>query len=193
MAKTAIAPRASQGAQSRQLSLQMKEQVGFLLRKAYQRNMTIFQSLCPDRKLTAMQAAALVSLIDIGPCSLTTLGGQAAMDPATTRGVVDRLLERKLVSISTDSIDRRKVIVKIQPSGLKLIEEMLPIFAQIAENTMAQLNAAERVALVLLLQKVGYGDGETGGSEMPAIFPSGRARKATLAEPGGRNKKMAYK
>jgi DNA-binding MarR family transcriptional regulator len=160
MAKTAIAPRASRAAQPRQMPLQMKEQVGFLLRKAYQRNMTIFQNLCPDRKLTAMQAAALVSLIDIGPCSLSALGSRAAMDPATTRGVVDRLLERKLVSLSTDRIDRRKVIVKIKPSGRKLIDEMLPVFDRIADDTMAQLNSAERVVLVTLLQKVGYGDEE---------------------------------
>jgi DNA-binding MarR family transcriptional regulator len=137
-----------------------REQVGFLLRKAYQRNMAIWQANSIDPQLTSVQAAVLSTLWDIGPCSLTELGREAAMDPATTRGVVDRLHERKMISLMSDVADARKVIVRLQPSGRKLIASMRPALRRIADLTMARLNPAERIALVFLLKRVAFGEDE---------------------------------
>jgi DNA-binding MarR family transcriptional regulator len=136
-------------------------QVGFLLRKAYQRNMVIFQQHTPVPQLTSMQAATLMVLLDESPCSLTTLGRAAAMDPATTRGVVERLHERELVSLVSDSKDKRKVMVQLVKRGQQLAQDMVPILTRIADETTKSLNDAERIALTYLLEKIANGDDET--------------------------------
>lgn len=137
-----------------------ERQVGFLLRKAYQRNMVIFQKHTPIAQLTSMQTAALIVLLEHNLCSLTDLGRAAAMDPATTRGVVERLHERDLVSLLSDSRDKRKVMVQLEKRGRQVAQEMVPILVKIADETMKPLNDAERVALAYLLQKIA--DGENG-------------------------------
>jgi len=135
----------------------LDRQVGFLLRKASQRNLAIFQKRAPAPSLTSVQAAALVVLLDYSPCSLTTLGRAAAMDPATTRGVAERLSEKGWVSLVPDTKDKRKVMVRLEKKGRHLAIDLVPILYAIADETMEPLNEAERVALVYLLGKISNG------------------------------------
>jgi MarR family transcriptional regulator, lower aerobic nicotinate degradation pathway regulator len=128
--------------------------IGFLLRKAYQRNMTIFQRSCTDPQLTSVQLATLNVLAASGPCSLTVLGREAATDPATTRGVVERLKDRDFISLSSDPGDRRKVIVTLRAAGKRCVDAMVPVLPRISEETMQALNVAERIALQYLLTKL---------------------------------------
>lgn len=138
----------------------LDKQVGFLLRKASQRNLTIFQKHAPAQGLTSVQAAALIVLLDFSPCSLTTLGRAAAMDPATTRGVAERLSEKGWVSLVSDSRDKRKVMVKLEKKGRQFALALVPVLYTIADETLEPLNEAERVALVYLLSKVASGSDE---------------------------------
>jgi MarR family transcriptional regulator, lower aerobic nicotinate degradation pathway regulator len=135
----------------------LDKQVGFLLRKASQRNLTLFQKHSPVASLTSVQAASLIVLIDQSPCSLTTLGRAAAMDPATTRGVAERLSEKGWVSLVADSKDKRKVMVKLEKKGRQFALDLIPILHAIAAETLEPLNEAEQVALVYLLGKIGHG------------------------------------
>ena len=135
----------------------LDKQVGFLLRKASQRNLTIFQKLAPVPSLTSVQAAALIVLVDHSPCSLTTLGRAAAMDPATTRGVAERLSEKGWVSLVSDSRDKRKVMVKLEKKGRQFALDLIPVLNRIADETLSPLNEAERIALVYLLDRVANG------------------------------------
>ena len=139
----------------------LDRQVGFLLRKASQRNLTIFQKHAPAQGLTSVQAAALIVLLDYSPCSLTTLGRAAAMDPATTRGVAERLSEKGWVSLVADAKDKRKVMVRLEKKGRQFALDLVPVLYAIADETLDPLNEAERVALVYLLEKVANGASET--------------------------------
>ncbi len=76
------------------------------------------------------------------------------MDPATTRGVVDRLSKRKMVSLLDDETDRRKVILRLEEAGRQFVERMMPIIPKIAYATLSPLNVAEQVALEYLLVKM---------------------------------------
>lgn len=140
----------------------LDKQVGFLLRKASQRNLTIFQKRAPVPSLTSVQAAALVALLDYSPCSLTTLGRAAAMDPATTRGVAERLSEKGWVSLVADTKDKRKVMVKLEKKGRQFARDLVPVLYAIADETMEPLNEAERVSLVYLLGKISNGPDDAG-------------------------------
>jgi DNA-binding MarR family transcriptional regulator len=129
-------------------------QIGFLIRKFYQKNQAIWQQLCVDDQMTSVQSAALSVVYRDGPCSLTDLGRAAAMDPATTRGVVERLRVRGMISLIDDPADRRKVIVQLEPAARDYLAAMAPNMPRIAEATLSPLNPAERLALDFLLRKV---------------------------------------
>lgn len=135
------------------------EQVGHLLRKAYQRHMAIFQQNVGDSQLTAVQFVTLCAVRDHGPSSLTELVKATAVDQATIRGIVERLKARDLITLEPDPEDRRKVIVGLSDSGRQRVEETVPHAAHITELTMSNLNPAERVAVLFLLRKM-IGDGE---------------------------------
>ena len=97
-------------------------QIGFLLRKAYQRNSTIFLEQVPG-KLTTTQFSIMHRLAEDGPMSQNLLGRSVAMDGATTKGVVDRLIARDLLATRRDPADRRRHLVSLTPRGVKLIDE----------------------------------------------------------------------
>lgn len=136
------------------------EQVGHLLRKAYQRHLSIFQENASDPALTSVQFVTLRALQEAGPMSQSELVKATAIDQATIRGILDRLKARKLISLSRDSTDGRKVIASIQPAGEAVLHDMVPRAREISELTVKPLNVAERVALLYLLRKIGDGESE---------------------------------
>jgi DNA-binding MarR family transcriptional regulator len=79
------------------------------------------------------------------------------MDPATTRGVAERLSEKGWVSLVSDSRDKRKVMVKLEKKGRQFALDLIPVLNRIADETLSPLNEAERIALVYLLDRVANG------------------------------------
>lgn len=130
------------------------EQVGHLLRKAYQRHTAIFQRHCSDSQLTAIQFVTLCTVMERGASSLTEIVRATDIDPATIRGVIKRLKVREWVTLATDPADQRKVMVAITDAGEALVESMIPVAHQITDQTMGKLNPAERIALLHLLEKM---------------------------------------
>ncbi|URD45486.1 MarR family winged helix-turn-helix transcriptional regulator (plasmid) [Pseudomonas sp. BYT-5] len=135
-------------------SYDVTEQIGHLLRKAYQRHTAIFQQNACDPQLTSIQFVTLCALRDHGPSSQAELVKATAVDQATIRGIVERLKARNLVALSPDQEDRRKVIVDLTAAGNEVLDAMTPCARQISELTMDSLNAAERVAILFLLRKM---------------------------------------
>lgn len=129
-------------------------QIGHLLRRAYQRHVAVFQETMPDSRLTGAQFSVLCVLRDYGSVSMSEICRATAIDQATVRGIIERLKVRQLIATSADAVDRRKVIVALEPAGAALLEQVTPAAHRVSELTMAQLNGAERVALVYLLRKI---------------------------------------
>lgn len=130
------------------------EQVGHLLRRAYQRHTALFQQFIPDTQLTAAQFVVLCAVEQSGACSLSEIVKQTAIDQATVRGVIDRLKSRHLLAVRHDQTDRRKVLVSLTPEGVELVQTMVPFACDISEKTFKGFNPAERMALVYLLNKM---------------------------------------
>lgn len=143
------------------------EQVGHLLRRAYQRHVAIFQQTIPDSQLTAAQFVVMCAVREQGSCSLSEIARATAIDQATVRGIIERLKARELIVVSHDATDRRKVVVLVTPAGLALIDETVPFARDITEQTFGDLNPAERVALLFLLRKMSD-NGSDGSSPDPA-------------------------
>lgn len=131
---------------------QFSEQIGHLLRRAYQRHLAIFQANASDPQVTSMQFVTLCALRDNGPSSQTDLIRITGIDQATIRGIIHRLKGRALVGDGTDEGDRRKVVVHLTKAGERLLDEMIPCARRITELTFGDLNPAERVALDFILR-----------------------------------------
>ncbi|OTP67205.1 MarR family winged helix-turn-helix transcriptional regulator [Caballeronia sordidicola] len=133
---------------------EVSEQIGHLLRKAYQRHLFIFGRSIDDPQLTAVQSAVLSASRKLGPSSMSDLGKATAFDAATVRGIIERLRARDLIELRTNRDDRRKVIVQLTQAGEELVEGVTPVARRISELTMSDLNDAERVAVLYLLRKL---------------------------------------
>src|SRR5712671_7972164 len=131
----------------------LDDQVGFLLRVAMQRHTSIFMSRIV-KGLTQTQFAALAKLADVGPCSQNQLGRLIYLDAATTKGVVDRLQVRRLISVCPDPHDRRRRAITLTPAGRAIADDAAQVAHQITRQTLAPLTAAEQKSALRLLKKL---------------------------------------
>lgn len=135
-------------------SYHFSEQVGHLLRRAYQHHVAIFQQHISDSQLTAAQFVTMCAIQEHGTCSLSDIVKTTAIDQATIRGIIERLKLRELIVLSHDAADRRKVLVTLSDAGTSLVKSTVPHAADISEATFGKLNPAERVAIMFLLRKM---------------------------------------
>jgi DNA-binding MarR family transcriptional regulator len=132
----------------------LSDQIGHLLRRAYQRHTAIFQRRISDLDVTAIQFAVLVAVRDGGTMPLTRIGAATAIDPATLRGVVSRLGERDLIVSHNDEADRRQRLISLTPKGRELVARLVPDAIEITRETLSPLNPAEVLAIGFLLKKL---------------------------------------
>ena len=160
MPKTSSTPAksASQAASTILGGYDFSEQVGHLLRRAYQRHTALFQQVIPDTQLTGAQWVVLCAVEASAACSLSDIVKQTAIDQATARGIIDRLKSRHLLVVRQDERDRRKVLVSLTPERKSLVQSTVPFAFEITEKTFQGFNPAERTALVYLLNKMCLSD-----------------------------------
>lgn len=132
----------------------LEDQVGFYLRRAGQRHAAIFAQHMTDA-LTPTQWAALVKLAEYESLSQNLLGRETAMDAATIKGVVDRLLKRGFVKTGPDPEDGRRMRVSITRDGVATVARGIAAATAITAETLAPLDDAERRTLVELLRRIG--------------------------------------
>ena len=128
-------------------------QVGFFLRQANQRHVAIFAAMMGDR-LTTTQWAALSKLKEIQPSSQNQLGRETAMDVATIKGVVDRLVARGLVRTAADPNDGRRLVLSLTDEGLATIQRNVETASAVTDETLLPLTSGERMMLIELLRKI---------------------------------------
>jgi DNA-binding MarR family transcriptional regulator len=128
-------------------------QVGFMLRQVNQRHTTIFADRIGE-ELTPMQWAVLSKLKEVGATSQNLLGRLVAMDAATVKGVVDRLLRRGLLHAAADPTDGRRVFIDLTRNGEALVERLIGAAIRVTEETLAPLTAEERTILMRLLDRL---------------------------------------
>ncbi len=144
-------PRATRGRRSPVYRLD--EQIGFILRQAYQRNSVLFTEQFAD-ELTPTQWAAIAKLGEVGGCSQNHLGRLIAMDAATVKGVVDRLMKRGLVESAPNATDRRRLLLTLSAAGRKAFEKGAARAQQVSLSTLKPLKSTEQAALLRLLKRL---------------------------------------
>jgi DNA-binding MarR family transcriptional regulator len=131
----------------------MEDQVGFLMRVAMQRHTSIFTSRMVGG-LTQTQFAALAKLVEVDTCSQNHLGRLIYLDAATIKGVVDRLVIRKLVTLHDNPKDRRRSMIALTKAGRRIAEEAIAVAHQITSETLIPLKRVQQRQIVRLLKKM---------------------------------------
>jgi MarR family transcriptional regulator, lower aerobic nicotinate degradation pathway regulator len=131
----------------------LDKQVGFILRQAMQRHISIFSERIGN-ELTPRQFAALARLYQGGPLSQNRLGRYTAMDVATIKGVVDRLTQRGFTKVQPDPGDGRLLVVQLTSKGREVVESAIPRAFEISEETLSPLTKKERTTFMRLLRKL---------------------------------------
>lgn len=130
------------------------DQIGHLLRRAYQRHVAIFRETVPDAQLTAAQFVVLCAVRDHPRSQVQAIVKTTAIDEPTVRGVVERLKWRQLVTVTHEPGDARRMEVELAPAGAALVAETVPVAERITELTYGNLDGDERRTLVGLLRKM---------------------------------------
>lgn len=130
------------------------DQIGHLLRRAYQRHAAIFQQTVPDSQLTAAQFVVLCAVRDGEPSLVSAVVQATAIDEASVRGIVERLKWRELLVVASDPGDGRKMTLSLTPEGRAMIEKTIPFAQQISEHTFGNLDSSQRAAIMDLLRKM---------------------------------------
>lgn len=131
---------------------QLEDQVGYKLRLASQRHLEIFSRHLPD--MTPTQFSILVRLRDVGEVSQNQLGRFVAMDAATTKGVISRLIDRNLVQSRQDGADLRRLQISLTFEGQAKVQAAIDQALVITAETTENLTKRELARLLKLLDKL---------------------------------------
>ena len=133
----------------------LEDQVGHLLRRANQRHTALFAKRFASYDLTPLQFAVLMKLAE-HPDGLSQnhLGRLTAMDPNTTQGVAQRLLERDLINRLQSTEDRRRFVLSLTQAGQKLTHELVAQGIEIRAETLEPLSESEQQEFLNLLKRL---------------------------------------
>ncbi|XDZ68063.1 MarR family winged helix-turn-helix transcriptional regulator [Alphaproteobacteria bacterium LSUCC0226] len=131
---------------------QLDDQVGYKLRLASQRHLEIFSRQLPD--ITPTQFSVLVRLREVGEVSQNQLGRLVAMDAATTKGVIARLMDRGLLRARQDTDDMRRLQISLTDVGQAAVEAAIITAKDITKETTERLTSREVARLLSLLDKL---------------------------------------
>ena len=136
----------------------VESQIGFLLRRAHQRQTAIWQGCMAEgvgeRELTPRQFSALVKVVTHDRVTQNQLGRMVAMDPATIQGVVRRLIVRGMVARALDPMDRRTAVLTPTEAGIDLARRGVAHARRASAETLAPLTPDERRTLLDLLARM---------------------------------------
>ena len=97
--------------------------------------------------LTYNQYKALLSLSDIGPCTLNTLSRELEVATSSASQMVDRLVVMDLVQRSTADGDRRSIILTTSTRGEELLETVKEEILHRYQELFRHLGASEQANL----------------------------------------------
>ena len=131
-------------------------------------------------ELTMPQVRALFALLRNGDSRMGTLASHLGVSLSSATGLVDRLVEKRLVERWVDPEDRRSVLCRLADDGRELAEKLLYIRRNWWEDRLSQLTEAEacqaQEGLRSLLNGLERLDAE---DENPPIEPPTSPKKAT--------------
>ncbi len=112
--------------------------------------------LVPQESATVSRSefALLQFLAEQGPSNMSDLSSHIGLALSSTTGVVNRLVERRLVERTRPADDRRTVRVKLTAAGRRALEGFHADRTTMGRGMLERLDARERQALLNLFRKM---------------------------------------
>jgi DNA-binding MarR family transcriptional regulator len=104
--------------------------------------------------LTAPQLAALQSVGQLQPISVSGVARAIHLSLATVTGIFNRLENRGLVKRSRDERDRRTVVVELTRTGSELLASAPSLLQDRFRSELAKLEQWEQTQLLASLQRI---------------------------------------
>lgn len=109
---------------------------------------------CARHGITATQLNVLKLLQTVGDLSLSELSRKMAATNSTITGIIDRMVEAKLVAREQSSTDRRVWKIKLTAEGRQIAKKLEVAPWDILRDAIAALPRAELDPLIATLMKI---------------------------------------
>jgi DNA-binding MarR family transcriptional regulator len=127
---------------------------GHLIRRLSQISMALFIEEAGSLGVTARQFAALNMIREQPDVDQVRLSQMIAMDKTTIVKVIDRLVEKGLITRTRSPTDRRANVLNITPQGQKILKEIEPLLDRSDRRILAPLGQADQRKFMELLSQL---------------------------------------
>lgn len=136
--------------------MQIKENVGILIKKIHDELTKNIDNELRDKDLTSSQMNVLVLLNEVPTKKLSLKEIEKALHVAqpTAAGIVTRLEQKRFIESFGDTADKRIKMIKITEHGEKICKESKKNMINIEDMLLESLDNQERKELYRLLSKV---------------------------------------
>ncbi|WP_067889645.1 MarR family winged helix-turn-helix transcriptional regulator [Nocardia vaccinii] len=122
-----------------------------------------------ELELTPSQYKLLSALDETGPLGQQRLAELVGIDPRNAVPIIETSVERGLLTRSVDPTDRRRRVLELSPTGLRVAAKLRTLNAQLEEQLLEPLSPADRTALRRILQTlIGAADPQPSAIDPPA-------------------------
>ncbi len=186
MSNTQTPPPAARAAAENEPALEIADLLGQVVRRLHRGTS---EALAP-LGLSRMQARVVRLLAD-GPLRMAALAERLSVVPRTVTDLVDGVEAAGLVARHQDPDDRRSTLVDLTASGRLLLDRLEVARRESAEQTLGQLDPADRAFLLRILRGLAgdCADGQPSGARAVALQAAREAVPpapvAAHAAPGG--------
>ena len=127
---------------------------GFLLRRAHQLSVGLFEEGCRELRLTPPQYGVLTIVAHAGGCDQATVARALGFDRVTTLRIVRGLQSRGLVACVRSTADGRRLQLTLSAEGVATLTRGRELAASVTDRLMAPLVGNEREQFKGLLRKL---------------------------------------
>jgi DNA-binding MarR family transcriptional regulator len=158
----------------------MKNSVGYLVRRTSNLMLPQLEELFADESLTFSQWTVLMALREWGHSTSAELARDICHDAGSLTRILDELEQRDLIARTRSETDRRVVSLSMTPQGLALVELLLPRVVAHWNELLGDFSHPEIKQLIKLLTRLtqaasGKRDAQNARGRKRLEKPSGRA------------------
>jgi DNA-binding MarR family transcriptional regulator len=112
------------------------------------------KELTAKARITSPQLVCLLTLVERGPMTATTISREVFLSPSTIVGILDRLEEKGLVKRERASKDRRVVTVTATDEGQRLSESAPSPLQEKLTQALSSLPESEQIEIAKSLERI---------------------------------------
>lgn len=127
---------------------------GHLIRRLNQISMALFFEETQALGLTSVQYASLNMIAEVPGIDQVSLSNMIAFDKTTIVKVLDRLVDKQLITRSRSETDRRINHLNITPEGTALLKEIHPMLDRSDKRILAPLSDSDQRKFMEMLSRL---------------------------------------